>query len=240
MLADEARLTRARALANKPRSPKPRSPKPQSPKAQSPKAQSPKAQSPKAQSAKAQSAKAQSAKSRSTARSPTGSSSSGVMARTLAGSARIGRPSGAPIDETALQQLLGYNCRRAYMAILEHAIEPIAELGLRRSWYSVLVLLHHNPGLSSRQICQTLGVQPPNLVGLVAMFEERGLIERIPDPEDARALGLYLTKDGRRLMARLEREVARAEKRATSMLSDEEREVLNRLLLRIRYSPPID
>lgn len=185
-------------------------------------------------------ARAVAPKPRSAARAPSKSRSSSVVARTLAESARVGRPSGAPIDESALQQLVGYNCRRAYMAILEHAIEPIAELGLRRSWYSVLVLLHHNPGLSSRQICQTLGVQPPNLVGLVAMFEERGLIERIPDPEDARALGLYLTKDGRRLMARLEREVLRAETRATSMLTDEEREALNRLLLKIRNAPPID
>lgn len=162
------------------------------------------------------------------------------MARALAERARLGQPSGESVDETALQQLVGYNCRRAYLAVLEHSIQPMAELGLRRTWYSVLVLLHHNPGLSSRQICQALGVQPPNLVGLVASFEERGLIERIPDPDDARALGLYLTAAGRKLMARVEREVLRAEKRATSMLSDEERETLIRLLLRVCAATPTD
>lgn len=163
--------------------------------------------------------------------------SSQSVARSLARRARARRAEPVEIDQSALQLLVGYNCRRAYLAILERSIQPMADLGLRRTWFSVLVLLHHNPGVSSRRLCEVLGVQPPNLVGLVASFEERGVIERRTDPDDARAIGLYLTPAGRKLMSRIEREVRRAEIEATSMLTDKERETLNRLLVRIYTTP---
>lgn len=166
-------------------------------------------------------------------------SSSKTVARSLERRAKRRRAEPVEIDQAALQHLTGYNCRRAYLAILEHSIKPMAELGLRRTWFSVLVLLHHNPGVSSRRLCEVLGVQPPNLVGLVASFEERGVIERRTDPDDGRAIGLYLTSAGRRLMSRIERQVLRAEIKATSMLSDKERETLNRLLVRIYSTPPV-
>lgn len=167
-----------------------------------------------------------------------GDASSKTLARSLARRARERRAESVEVDQSALQILVGYNCRRAYLAILEHTIQLMAELNLRRTWFAVLVLLHHNPGVSSRRLCEVLGVQPPNLVGLVASFEERGLIERRTDPDDARAIGLYLTPAGRKLMSRIEREVHRAEIEATSMLTDKERETLNRLLVRIYSQPP--
>ena len=147
------------------------------------------------------------------------------------------RDSARQVDQQALQRLVGYNCRRAYLAIAERSMPYMAEHDLRPASYSVLALLLHNPGSSSRQICNVLGVRPPNLVALVAAFEARGLIERHPDPNDGRALGLHLTAAGRRLVTRMERDVTRAEIEATSMLSDAERRLLISLLVRI-YDPP--
>ncbi|MCL4181907.1 MAG: MarR family transcriptional regulator [Burkholderiaceae bacterium] len=145
-----------------------------------------------------------------------------------------------PADLHALQELIGYNCRRAYLAVRDQAIKPIVENGLQRTWFTVMVLLHRNPGLSSREICWALGVQPPNLVASIASLEEHGLVERRPHSEDGRSLSLRLTAAGRRLITRVEREVERAELRATAMLSDEERDTLTDLLRRIYTEPPVD
>lgn len=139
----------------------------------------------------------------------------------------------APIDQTALRQLVGYNCRRAYLAIIEHSMKYMTEHDLRPTSFSVLALLNHNPGVNSRQVSQALGVRPPNLVAMIASFDERGLIERRPDPNDGRSLGLHLTEEGRRLVTRVERAVARAEIRVTSMISPRERRTLIELLCRI-------
>lgn len=135
--------------------------------------------------------------------------------------------------ERALERLIGYNCRRAYLAIVEPSARLMAEQGLRPTSYSVLSLIHHEPGLNSRRISQVLGMRPPNLVAMVASLERRGLIDRRPDPDDRRSLVLHLTAAGRRMMSRLERAVLRAEIDATAMLTDAERETLISLLRRI-------
>lgn len=142
-----------------------------------------------------------------------------------------------PVDQSALQRLVGYNCRRAYLAIFEHSMRHMAAHDLRPTSFSVLALVHRNPGVNSRQVSQALGVRPPNLVSLIASFEERGLLERRRNPEDGRSLGLHLTAEGRRLVTRVEREVARAEIRATAMLSAAERRTLIGLLTRIYAKP---
>lgn len=139
-------------------------------------------------------------------------------------------------DESALKRLVGYNCRRAYLAVIERSRAHMAEHDLRPTSFSVLALVHHNPGLNSRQVSKALGVHPPNLVSMIASFEARGLLERRPDPDDARSLGLHLTAAGKRLVTRVERAVMRAETEATSMLSEAERESLIALLGRI-YAP---
>ncbi len=143
-----------------------------------------------------------------------------------------------PRGQRALGALVGYNCRRAYLAVVEHSMKHMAAHELRPTSFSVLSLLHHEPGLNSRQVSKALGVRPPNLVAIIASLEARGLIERRPDPADGRSLGLHPTADGSRLASRLERMLMRAELEATSMLSDAERQTLIALLERIWSSPP--
>ncbi len=148
--------------------------------------------------------------------------------------------SGAPAlprGQRALGALVGYNCRRAYLAVVEHSMKHMSEHDLRPASFSVLSLVHHEPGLNSRQVSKALGVHPPNLVSIIASLEARGLIERRADPADARSLGLHPTAEGSRLATRLERSLVRAECEATSMLSDAERETLLGLLGRIWSSP---
>ncbi|HEY0877114.1 MAG TPA: MarR family transcriptional regulator [Zeimonas sp.] len=147
------------------------------------------------------------------------------------------RTAAVPHGQGALGALVGYNCRRAYLAVLEHSIRHMSEHDLRPTSFSVLSLVHHEPGLNSRQVSRVLGIHPPNLVAIIASLEARKLIERRPDPADARSLGLHPTVDGSRLASRLERVLARAEIAATSMLSDAERETLLELLRRIWSSP---
>ena len=99
--------------------------------------------------------------------------------------------------------------------------------------FSVLSLLAHNPGLTSRHVCATLSIMPPNLVGLVASLEKRGLLERRPHPSDGRAMGLHLTPAGLALAQETEQAVAQLEMDATAKLSASERKTLIRLLQKV-------
>ena len=93
------------------------------------------------------------------------------------------------VDTRYLQTLLGYNARRAALTIIEGFLERMAEFDLRPVDFSVMSVIHHNPGVTSRQLCAALNLLPPNLVGLVQSLEARGLIARQPHPTDGREIG---------------------------------------------------
>ncbi|WHZ11093.1 MAG: Transcriptional regulator, MarR family [Burkholderiaceae bacterium] len=137
------------------------------------------------------------------------------------------------IDTSYLESLVGYNARRAALAIIDRFLEQMAVYQLRPVDFSVLSLITHNPGITSRQLCSTLAIQPPNLVGMIQALEKRELVHRRPHPHDGRAIGLHLTPAGAKLMRDAERTATETELAATHRLSSAERKTLMRLLQKI-------
>ncbi len=137
------------------------------------------------------------------------------------------------VDASFLEGLLGYNARRASLAVIDVFLRRMAPYGLRPVDFSVLSLVVHNPGITSRQLCTSLGILPPNLVNLVAALERRGLLERHPHPRDGRATGLHPTAEGRRLMDEAERTAAALEAETAARLSATELRTLLKLLRKV-------
>ncbi|WP_077002128.1 MarR family winged helix-turn-helix transcriptional regulator [Variovorax sp. KK3] len=137
------------------------------------------------------------------------------------------------LDTRVLESLVGYNARRAWLTVSMVFAERMAAYGLKQVDFSVLSLLRHNPGATSRQLCATLDILPPNLVSLVSAMDSRGLIERRPHPYDGRAIGLYLTQSGEALVREAERTVVDLENEASERLTTRERETLIKLLQKI-------
>ena len=142
-------------------------------------------------------------------------------------------PAVEAVDTRFLRSLAGYNTRRASLAIIEVFMERMAVYDLKVVDFSVLSLVAHNPGITSRQLCATLNVLPPNLVGLIAALERRGLIERRPHPSDGRAMGVHLTPTGAELTQQAEQTAAQLEEDATARLTAAERKTLIRLLQKV-------
>lgn len=137
------------------------------------------------------------------------------------------------VDTSYLETLVGYNSRRAALVIIGEFLERMAIYDLRPVDFSVLSLVVHNPGITSRQLCSTLGILAPNLVGMVNAMEKRALIARRPHPHDGRAMGLHPTTAGLDMMRQAEKTAAQLEKESTSALSATERKTLMRLLKKI-------
>ena len=137
------------------------------------------------------------------------------------------------VDTRYLQTLLGYNARRAALTIIEGFLERMAEFGLRPVDFSVMSVIHHNPGVTSRQLCAALNLLPPNLVGLVQSLEARGLIQRQPHPTDGRAMGLHPTPQGVALMQQAEQAAADLEIEKSARLTPSQRKTLVELLQKI-------
>ncbi len=142
-------------------------------------------------------------------------------------------PAVEDVDTSYLESLVGYNARRATLVIMEAFFRQMAVYGLRPADFSLLSLVAHNPGITSRQLCTTLSIQPPNLVGMIHLLEKRELITRRPHPRDGRAMGLHLTAAGRKLIRQAEVTAAELEDQATAGLSAAERQTLMQLLKKI-------
>jgi len=137
------------------------------------------------------------------------------------------------VDSRYLERLVGYNSRRAALAVIEVFLERMAVYDLRPVDFSVLSLIAHNPGITSRQLCSSLGILAPNLVAMVNTMEKRALITRQPHPHDGRAMGLHPTEAGSKMMRDAEKTAAQLELETTAKLSVEERKTLIRLLKKI-------
>ncbi|MEO8542796.1 MAG: MarR family winged helix-turn-helix transcriptional regulator [Betaproteobacteria bacterium] len=132
-----------------------------------------------------------------------------------------------------LQSLVGYNARRAALFIIEGFLERMAEFDLRPVDFSVMSVIHHNPGITSRQLCAALALLPPNLVGLIQSLEERGMVLRQRHPHDGRALRLYPTPVGGAIMVQAEQAVSDLEVARTRKLTPAQRNTLMQLLQKI-------
>lgn len=143
-------------------------------------------------------------------------------------------PSGE-LDTRYLETLLGYNARRAALSVIAVFLQRMEPYGLRPVDFSVLTLIAHNPGVTSRQICTALDILPPNLVGMIKHLHKRGLIERHAHPTDGRAQGLHLTPEGTRLQAQAQQTASALERDVATGLNDTELHTLNQLLQKVYH-----
>ena len=142
-------------------------------------------------------------------------------------------PTVEAVDTSYLEGLIGYNARRAALSVIEVFLQRMAVYGLRPVDFSVLSLIRHNPGITSRQLCGTLGILPPNLVAMINVLEKREIIARQPHPTDGRALGLHLTDSGAKLMRNAERTAQQLEAEVAARLTPTEGKTLIRLLKKV-------
>lgn len=149
------------------------------------------------------------------------------------GAPTASQPAVEEINTRALETLLGYNARRAALAVIDRFLDRMSRYELRPVEFSVLCLIVDNPGITSRQLCTTLGILPPNLVGLVGGLEKRELVARQPHPRDGRAFGLHPTATGRKLMSAALRTATQVEQEVGHRLSATEHRTLLQLLQKV-------
>ena len=137
------------------------------------------------------------------------------------------------VDATCVETLLGYNARRAALAVIDVFLQRMAPYKLRPVDFSVASLILHNPGITSRQLCSTLGILPPNLVGMINTLEKRGLIDKRAHPSDGRANGLHASAEGIALLQQAQAAALTLEDEVASNLTASERKTLLRLLKKV-------
>jgi MarR family transcriptional regulator, lower aerobic nicotinate degradation pathway regulator len=97
------------------------------------------------------------------------------------------------------------------------------------------ILRDREPG--TLLLSRILELDKSSVTGLVDRAEERGLVERVPDPDDGRAVRIKLTRSGRAVVTKGAVEVETEIETVTAGLTDPQRRQLAGLLSRLA-SPP--
>ncbi len=126
---------------------------------------------------------------------------------------QLGGGEGSRLAESGLSQSIGFLIRLASGVAQGHLSAQFDELGLRQSLYSVLLIIHENPGLKQQEVGEMLSIQQPNLVALINELLSSGLINRTVNADDRRSYSLFLTPEGRARLTEANRIHARHETR---------------------------
>jgi DNA-binding MarR family transcriptional regulator len=126
-----------------------------------------------------------------------------------------------------LPGLLGYRLRLAQQAVFRDFARAIPEASPGR--VGILFLIDANPGVTQSRLAQAVGLDRSTMVGVLHALEAREFVERRRG-EDRRTNGLWLTRNGRALVASLQQRIRVHERRVAARLTAQERQHLLALL----------
>jgi DNA-binding MarR family transcriptional regulator len=141
--------------------------------------------------------------------------------------AKIARVVEAP-KRGILDQLLGYQIRRAQTRLFAHFEEQLHHLRITPGQLGLLVLISANPGINQERA--TLGE-------FVDRFEREKLVERRGLIGDRRSYALHLTRRGQEFLDEAVPAVMAHETAFTEHLSSAERATLLKLLAKMADRP---
>ncbi len=108
---------------------------------------------------------------------------------------------------------------------------PVLEANGLSMWgYSVLVALDRSAIRTQAALAEAIGADKTRIIAILDKLQEKGLIERVADPEDRRARLLAITKDGRRVKEATQAAIQRGEERWLGTLSSADRATFLRVL----------
>ncbi|MGW1419967.1 MarR family winged helix-turn-helix transcriptional regulator [Bradyrhizobium manausense] len=102
--------------------------------------------------------------------------------------------------------------------------------GIRMTDMRILALLHSGDKLSVGEISRRARVDKAWISRLARELEEKGLVKRVPDPDDSRAMLVSLTRQGRELQTSL---LPQSKEREKSLLRGIDRRKLVELLTKL-------
>lgn len=120
-----------------------------------------------------------------------------------------------------------------YRCAMRFRERELADTGLAGCQTPYLTTLYRHPGISQEEMARSLNVNKSSVTRQLAVLEEKGYIRREPSPTDKRILLVYPTEKALEVKERLFRCYHDWSRYLTQDFSEEEQEMLSRLMVRI-------
>jgi DNA-binding MarR family transcriptional regulator len=114
------------------------------------------------------------------------------------------------------------------------AEQPVLDAHELSMWgYVVLLALDQSPMRTQAALAGAIGADKTRIIPTLDELQDRGHIERHPDPDDRRVRLLAITDSGRAVKDAVQAEIQRGEERWLADLSADERRVFLKVLRRL-------
>lgn len=133
-----------------------------------------------------------------------------------------------------LEDLVGYNLKRAYVTLHADFRATLEEDDLAPRVFSALSLVVQFPNITQSELARMLGIERSGLVAIVDNLEHRGYLARATVPGDRRVQALVPTAEGAQAYAAAVAAVRAHEDRMLADFSAEDVTQLIALLRKIR------
>ena len=137
------------------------------------------------------------------------------------------------LDLDCLPTLIGFNIRRAQIALWRDFNRQFADGDVRPGVFSAMLLANANPGIAQTEIANQLGIDKASVVTLIDRMEHTGWVERRRSSEDRRRQGIFVTPAGARACRSLKKEMIEHERKFVNRFSEQELRLLISLLRRL-------
>lgn len=140
--------------------------------------------------------------------------------------------------EGYLEELVFLELLRTTDMLSRGIAQVLKEEELSANQYNVLRILRGAPdGLACGEIANRMITRDPDVTRLLDRLEKRKLIERGRDPQDRRTVMAKITREGLKLLARLDQPILQMHRMQLGRLGTERLRNLQRLLSETRKLP---
>jgi len=129
-----------------------------------------------------------------------------------------------------LEQCINFVLTKAQRNIHQLFKAELAPYGVTPGQYAVLRCLWDENAQTARKLADRLALDGSTITGILDRMEQKGLIEKLADPKDRRALQVMLTETGHKLQKPLSQAILNANHKALMSLDEMQAETLKQML----------
>jgi DNA-binding MarR family transcriptional regulator len=126
-----------------------------------------------------------------------------------------------------------WHLKQAWYFALTAVNDAVSHHGVSTAQIGILRQLADEAGLSGAELARRLLITPQGVQLALKSLEDRGLVQREPDPQHARILKAYLTNKGRKVATAVVSDAIAAHEAVFGVLTPEEQQTLRDLLARV-------
>lgn len=151
----------------------------------------------------------------------------------------INRQSVVPeLDLDDLDSVLGLHIGTVNTLFVTRLEKRLDTMSVTPKQVAILWLVNANPGLKQTDLSKFFQIERPTVHQFVRQLIKNGFVVNEPSKLDRRAGGLWLTDEGREVLARSRLAIAEHEMELTSKLTALEKSELFRILMKLYLTAP--